>query len=70
MWQVELILGSNGECFISVIHLDCIVRAAHLIAVYGNEVVPESLTLHDSLDTFQSFYVNKFIDHHAFEIAS
>ena len=37
---------------------------------HGNEVVPESLTLHDSLDTFQSFYVNKFIDHHAFEIAS
>jgi hypothetical protein len=25
--------------------------------------------MHDALDTYKNFYVNKFVDHHAFEIA-
>lgn len=52
-----------------VIHLNSIVRAAHLIGVYGQYRVPRALRFEHSLDAFQSFYVNKYIDHHAFEIA-
>ena len=70
MWCVQPEFNSAGEPHISVLHLDCVVRAAHLIGMYGNENLPDSITLHNSLDVFRSYYVNKFIDHHAFEIAS
>ncbi|OBZ77102.1 hypothetical protein A0H81_03480 [Grifola frondosa] len=57
----------RGSPVLSVIHLDTIVRAAHLIVVYGNHTVPEDLSEHHALDAFQYFYVNKYADHHAFE---
>jgi len=69
MWRVERDFDANDEPLTSVVHLDCIVRATHLIGVYGREFIPEDLSPHESLDAFQTFYVNKFIDHHAFEIA-
>jgi hypothetical protein len=53
-----------------IVSLDAIYRAAHLIPVYhGEGVVPKTRTPERSLDQYQFFYVNKFIDHHAFEIA-
>lgn len=72
MWVVEPDTDANGHPLVAIIHLDCIVRAAHLIGVYGvNEPLPDERTLRfsHSLDAFSSFYVNKFADHHAFEIA-
>ena len=53
----------------SVLHLDSFLRGAHLIPVYGDETLPVDFHYSYSLDTFQAFYVNKFIDHHANEIA-
>jgi len=53
-----------------IIHLDSVVRAAHLLGVCGESFVPRDLTCDNSLDRFNSFYVNKFADHHSFEIAS
>jgi hypothetical protein len=70
MWVVQPDLDADGSSIITVIHLDCIVRAAHLIPVYGDEFIPRELSLHHSLDAFLLHYVNKFIDHHAFQIAS
>jgi hypothetical protein len=69
MWIVEPDFNDDGSPSEAVIHLDCILRAALLIGVYGDRFVVRTLTLHDSLDSFDSFYVNKFADHHAFEIA-
>jgi hypothetical protein len=69
MWIVEPELDANGDRVISVIHLDCIWRAAHLIGVYGTESLSADFSFHDTLDAFRFFYVNKFIDHHASEIA-
>jgi hypothetical protein len=60
---------SSGLPIQQVIHLDTIVRAAHLIGVYGDKFLPRGLTFDRSLDVFRSYYVNKFIDHHAYEIA-
>jgi hypothetical protein len=68
MWVVEPDWGPDGPCE-SVIHLDCILRAAHLIGVYGDGPLPCGLTAENSLDSFNSYFINKFIDHHAFEIA-
>lgn len=53
----------------TVIHLDAFLRAAHLIPVYGNREIPLNFHFSYSLDSFESFYVNKYIDHHANEIA-
>jgi hypothetical protein len=53
----------------SVLHLDSFLRGAHLIPVYGNEKMPIDFHYSYSLDSFRGFYVNKYIDHHANEIA-
>lgn len=50
------------------IHLDTVLRAAHLMGVCGEAFIPKTITSANSLDAFYSFYVNKFIDHHTFEI--
>lgn len=69
MWIVEPEFDHNGSRTRSVIHIDTIMRAAHLIGVYGETALPRPFHFSDSLDTFQTFYVNKYVDHHAHEIA-
>ena len=69
MWIVEPENDENGAPLFAVLHLDTIFRAAHLIGVYGDQKVPRKLTFDQSLDAFNLYYVNKFIDHHGFEIA-
>ncbi|KAN0139618.1 hypothetical protein V8E53_002280 [Lactarius tabidus] len=58
----------RGRRYKSVVHLDAFLRAAHLIPVYGKKQMPLDLHCSYSLDVFQAFYVNKYIDHHANEI--
>jgi len=69
MWIVRPIpIHRHGA--ISVLHVDTIYRAAHLIPLYGTQFIPRSIKPHLSYDTFTAFYVNKFIDHHAFALLS
>ena len=65
MWVVR---PDDDEIPPSIIHIDSIVRAAHLLPVFGPECVSRTLSFTDTLNTFTKFYVNKFVDHHAFEI--
>ena len=65
MWLVEP--TDEGH---TIIHLDCIVRAAHLIPAYGDEFLPPRFHFSNSLDAFFSYYVNKYADHNMFEILS
>ncbi|EIW77696.1 hypothetical protein CONPUDRAFT_108937 [Coniophora puteana RWD-64-598 SS2] len=53
---------------LAVIHVDTMVRAAHLVPVYGKDFVSEGLSHYESYDTFDAFYLNRYIDHHAFEL--
>jgi hypothetical protein len=69
MWTVQPDFNDDGSPLIAIIHLDSILRCAHLIGVYGDVPIPKELTFDQSLDAFYAFYVNKYIDHHAFEIA-
>jgi hypothetical protein len=71
MWVVEPDVTDDGAPLTSVIHLDTIIWAAHLLPVFKNEpeLVSRAFSFSDTLDKFQKFYVNKYIDHHAFEIA-
>ncbi|KAG2029452.1 hypothetical protein BDR03DRAFT_936837 [Suillus americanus] len=59
----------DGTLDISIIHIDCIFRAAHLIPIYGTNSLPRKITPHDSYNVFHAYYINKYADHHAFEIA-
>jgi len=69
-WIVEPDFGDDEKPYIAIIHVDSIFRAAHLLPVYRtNSYTKRSLTMHNTLDTFKQFYVNRFVDYHAFEIA-
>jgi hypothetical protein len=69
MWRVEPDRGAGGRRMTSIIHVDTILRAAHLIGVAGSDFLPRTLSFSDSLSAFRLFYVNKYADHHAHEIA-
>ncbi|KAF8262344.1 hypothetical protein EI94DRAFT_1773205 [Lactarius quietus] len=69
LWRVEPDLDARGRRACSVIHIDTILRSAHLIGVAGSQKLPRNFTHHDSLYAFQLFYVNKYADHHSHEIA-
>ncbi|KAH9071088.1 hypothetical protein EDB83DRAFT_2221410 [Lactarius deliciosus] len=60
----------RGDPILAVIHVDCIFRAAHLVPIFGNSYIPDHITHDNSLDNFKGFYVNRFVDHHAFDFAS
>lgn len=68
MWIVEPEVDNLGHSIRSVIHIDTIICSAHLIPVYGNITLPSIFHFSDSLDAFPAYYVNKYADHHAFEI--
>lgn len=65
MWVVRPVRGS-----FTVIHIDTILRCAHLIPVFAENPINRSLDLsfNNSLDAFCSYYVNKYADHHMHEI--
>ena len=68
MWKVRLSILPNHWLHFAVIHIDTIYRAAHLIPIYGNRTISRDVRPHHSYDVFCACYVNKYADHHAFEI--
>jgi hypothetical protein len=71
MWMVKPDIHSDGSRLLAVVHIDSIYRAAHLMPAYRTaRFIDRSLTMDDSLDSFSVFYINKFVDHNAFDIAS
>ncbi|KAG1856020.1 hypothetical protein DFJ58DRAFT_716121 [Suillus subalutaceus] len=67
LWMVEP-SSINGHAHFAVIHVESIFWSAHLIPVYGIEPLPMAIKSHHALDIFTLFYVNRYADHHAFEI--
>lgn len=66
MWVVHPEYEDNKRT-IEVIHIDSIARGAHLLPVYGSGFLPEDFQFTVALDSFKSYYVNHYIDHHAHE---
>ncbi|KAJ6611651.1 hypothetical protein B0H10DRAFT_2177573 [Mycena sp. CBHHK59/15] len=67
MWVVEPeYLG--GAPSLQVINVDTIARASHLIGVYGTAELPEDFHFSDSLDAFNTYFVNPYVDHHMHEL--
>ncbi|KAI6144294.1 hypothetical protein BKA82DRAFT_169355 [Pisolithus tinctorius] len=70
MWIVRPSYNAHNVPHIAIIHINVIYRAAHLIPIYAaHNINTRDIKPHDSYNMFNSFYVNKFTDHHAFEIA-
>jgi hypothetical protein len=67
MWVVRPEFQGNGRRDLSIISLDCVARAAHLLPVYGSSFLPEEFHFADSLDVFLAYFVNPYIDHHSNE---
>ena len=63
--QPEFISGQRN---MSVISVDSIIRAAHLLPIFDDSYLDYSLNYTNSLDIFKAFYVNHFIDPHAYEL--
>jgi hypothetical protein len=68
MWIVEPQRDEDGEERIEVISTDIILRGAHLLPVYGDFMIPREVDHTNSLDLFNLYYVNKFVDHHSHEV--
>ncbi|KAG2116938.1 hypothetical protein DEU56DRAFT_874133 [Suillus clintonianus] len=54
MWVIEPELLEDGTRCVSVIHLDSIFRAAHLIPVFGGDFVPTNLAYSQTLNAFRT----------------
>ncbi|KAH9025348.1 hypothetical protein EDB83DRAFT_2230578 [Lactarius deliciosus] len=67
MWVVAKLDRSNDDDAppITILHLDTIVHAAHLLPIFGCEHVLRTLSFTDTLDKFTRFYVNKYISKNA-----
>ncbi|KAJ7205174.1 hypothetical protein GGX14DRAFT_644927 [Mycena pura] len=66
MWVVKL-ERDRGIPTLGIIPVDAIARAAHLIGVYGTAALPEDFHFSDSLDAFNTYFVNPYADHHMHE---
>ena len=69
MWVVKPEEDHHGARFTSVVHLDTILRGAHLIPVFKKGFLPLNFRYDWSLDSFKALFVNKYAYHHANEIA-
>ncbi|KAF8210946.1 hypothetical protein K438DRAFT_1752696 [Mycena galopus ATCC 62051] len=67
MWVVEPEYV-GGVPSLQVVNVDAIVRAGHLIGVYGTAELPEDFNFTDSLDAFNTYFVNHYADHHMHEL--
>ena len=69
MWVVTPDVDAHGQPEYDIIHVHSILRIAHLIGVCHLDFLPHAIGPENSLDVFRAFYVNRFTDHHAHEIA-
>ena len=57
-----------GSPHLAIVHIDSIYRAVHLLPAHQDaQFISRAFTMHSTLDKFKSFYVNKYVDHHAFD---
>ncbi|KAJ7800738.1 hypothetical protein B0H14DRAFT_3784803 [Mycena olivaceomarginata] len=57
----------RGVPTVAIVPMDSIARGAHLIGVYGTAALPEDFHFSDSLDAFNTYFVNPYADHHMHE---
>jgi hypothetical protein len=70
MWMVEREKKDDGSPLMDFICIDTILRSCHLLPVFGGELISPDITDATSLSDFHVYYVNKYADHHSFELLS
>lgn len=70
LWVVTPERDAHRQLRLEVVSLGCMVWAAHLIGVAGDDLLPPEVSPDNSLNVFRQFYVNKYADYHAHEIAN
>ncbi|KAG7086185.1 hypothetical protein E1B28_002146 [Marasmius oreades] len=70
MWVVEQEVQRDGRPTLAVIHLESIAHSAHLLPRFGMDALPEKFHHLQSLDAFESYYINKFANHQMFSFLS
>ncbi|KAG7098149.1 hypothetical protein E1B28_000119 [Marasmius oreades] len=70
MWVVEQEVQRDGRPTLAVIHLESIAHSAHLLPRFGIDALPENFHHSQSLDVFESYYINKFANHRMFSFLS
>ena len=68
MWIVQPESLPGGRPELQVIHTDTIIRSAHLLPLFGPEKVHPAMNHTDTLQWFRLFYLNKWADHHTFNL--
>ncbi len=69
MWRVKPDNRRHDEApYLSVVHLDSLLRGVQLLPVVGPAPLPKDFHYSDSLDAFEMYYVNKYVDYHVNEI--
>ena len=71
MYVIEPEYLLNGQPTVTIIHLNTIYRTAHLLPVFlGHPPLGKHQCYKDTLDLFPEFYINRYIDHHAFKVVT
>ena len=67
-WTVEPDFTDDSSPHLVIVHIGSIYRAVHLLAAHQDaQFINCAFTMHSTLNKFKLFYVNKYVDHHAFE---
>ena len=71
LWIVEPSFDDGSSPFLVIFHIDSIYRAVHLLAAHQDaQFINHTLMMHSTLNVFKSFYINRYVDHHAFNSLS
>jgi len=72
MWRVKPHMegrGANEYRLTAVVHLDSLLRGAHLLPDFGgSKFLPSDFSYKYSLDAFEAYYVNRYADHQMHEM--
>jgi hypothetical protein len=63
-------LDHQGSPSFAVIDVDTITHGTHLLPIYGGNHVLEDFNYSLALESFRSFFINNFADHHTHEFLS
>ncbi len=69
MWVVEPMRNPDSSPVASIVSVDALIRAAHLLPAFATDkFVDKDIRFDETLDYFDTFYVNRYVDHHSFLI--
>lgn len=66
MWVISPTVVDNVRAT-GIVNVTSIIRACHLMPVFGATYIPVDFTFSDTLDAFNTYYLNSYVDYHSHE---